>query len=62
MLKLAIGEPAESDEKELADRVFIYIDKKTKNLKGFTIRAFKKRLIRLNFHEDIVLEEPPLSL
>ena len=61
ILEIVIGKSAESYEKELGDRIFMHIDKKTEKLKKFTIMAFKKRLIKLDFH-DIPLEEPPLSL
>ena len=61
ILEISIGKQTESYNEELSAGVFTHLDKKTKKLKGFTIVDFKKRLIKLNFH-DIPIEEPPLTL
>lgn len=61
VLKIFLGKQEESYTKELSDKVFIHVDKKTSKVKGFTILDFRKRLIKLNFH-DLPIEEPPLIL
>ncbi len=61
ILEINLGRETERYEKELGEKIFIHIDRKTEKIKGFMIEAFKKRIINLNFY-DIPLEEPPLTL
>lgn len=52
ILYVRIGEPLDCLYKELGDNVFVRIDEKTKQPNGFKVVGLKKRMIRLDFHEE----------
>lgn len=55
LLELRIGKPTESYFDELEDDIFERVDKKTGEIKGFSIFNFKKRAENL---EDIDIDLP----
>ncbi|GEM_PF-1688551 len=51
VLYIRVGEPLECYYEELGEDVFVRLDEKTKEPRGFKVSNFKKRIIKLNFHE-----------
>lgn len=52
ILYVRIGEPLDCSYKEVGDNVYVRLDEKTKQPNGFKVIGLKKRMIRLDFHEE----------